>query len=60
MKVAFVKETQTRTKRITDNSGISNKEFAKDLRGNGFKVIKIFSYDATFEDFNNWEYMNRK
>lgn len=60
MKVAFVRETPTRTRRITDDSGISKKEFAEELRGNGFKVVKIFSYDATFEDFNNWEYLNRK
>ena len=57
MKVAFVRETRTSTRRITDDSGISQKEFAEELRGNGFKVVKIFNYDATFEDFDRWEYL---
>lgn len=60
MKVAFVRENPNRTRRITDDSGISQKEFAAELRGNGFKVVKIFSYDATFEDFCKWEYKNTK
>lgn len=60
MKVAFVRENPTCTRRFEDETGISQKEFARELRGNGYKVIKIFNYDANFEDFNKWEYLNRK
>jgi hypothetical protein len=58
MLTAFVK-IDGATKRITDE-GITQKEFAAELRGNGFKVIKIYSRNASWEHFTEWEFNNRK
>ena len=35
-------------------------EFAQDLRGNGFRVLKIWNEDKTDSEVDNWELLNRK
>ena len=38
----------------------SNKEFAEDLRANGFKVLKIWASYKSDAEVDAWEYLNRK
>lgn len=38
----------------------SNKEYAEDLRGNGYKVLKIWNGYKTNEEVDEWEFLNRK
>ena len=38
----------------------SNKEFADDLSGSGFKVLKIWACYMSDADVDDWEYLNRK
>lgn len=35
-------------------------EFAQDLRGNGYKVLKIWNGNKTDSEVDNWELLNRK
>lgn len=46
-----------KTKRLVDN--MTQKEMEQELRGNGFKVVKSFKGDVSFEQFEQWEFMNR-
>lgn len=38
----------------------SNSEFADDLRGSGFKVLKIWACYKNDSEVDEWEYLNRK
>lgn len=38
----------------------SNKEFADDLRANGFKVLKIWASYKSDAEVDAWELLNRK
>ena len=58
MNTAFYK-INNQTKRIVDNE-LTQKELAKELQDNGFKVIKIFKGDIDFDTFEQWEFLNRK
>lgn len=58
MNTAFYK-INNQTKRIVDNE-LTQKELAKELRDNDFKVIKIFNGDVDFNTFEKWEFLNRK
>ena len=58
MNTAFYK-INNQTKRMVDNE-LTQKELAKELRDNGFKVIKIFKGDVDFDTFEKWEFLNRK
>ena len=57
MNTAFYK-INNQTKRMVDNE-LTQKELAKELRDNGFKVIKIFKGDVDFNTFEKWEFLNR-
>ena len=57
MNTAFYK-INNQTKRIVDNE-LTQKELAKELRDNGFKVTKIFKGDVDFNTFEKWEFLNR-
>lgn len=35
-------------------------EFADDLRGNGYRVLKIWNGNISDTDVMEWEYLNRK
>lgn len=35
-------------------------DFAKELRANGFKVLKIWNGNKSNEFCENWEFLNRK
>ena len=45
-------------KRYDDYS--SNEEFAADLRGNGFKVLKVWASYKSDAEVDQWEFENRK
>ena len=36
------------------------KEFSEDLRGNGYRVLKIWNGNISDSDVMEWEYLNRK
>ena len=38
----------------------TQKEFADDLRCNGFRVLKIWNGNKTGAEIDNWEMLNRK
>ena len=57
MNTVFYK-INNQTKRMVDNE-LTQKELAKELRDNGFKVIKIFKGDVDFNTFEKWEFLNR-
>lgn len=38
----------------------SNKDFAVDLRSNGFKVLKVWDCYKSDSEVDNWELINRK
>lgn len=37
----------------------SQKDFQADLRGNGYRVLKIWSGNRTDREVDEWEYLNR-
>lgn len=38
----------------------SNKEFADDLRANGFRVLKVWAREMSDSAVMDWEFLNRK
>ena len=38
----------------------TQKEFAEDLRCNGFRVLKIWNGNKSDAEIDNWEMLNRK
>ena len=38
----------------------SNEEFVADLRGNGYKVLKVWASYKSDAEVDNWELLNRK
>lgn len=38
----------------------TNKEFAEDLRANGYRVLKIWAKDVPDSEVYEWEFLNRK
>lgn len=38
----------------------TQKEFAEDLRANGYRVLKIWNGNKTDEEVGEWEFVNRK
>ncbi len=60
MKTALVRTTNNNLKIIRDDFYKTNKEMAEDLRGNGFKVLKIWNAYKTDSEVDDWEYLNRK
>lgn len=58
MRTALVRN-ENGLKIIRDDYYTSNKEMACDLRGNGFKVLKIWSGDISDPEVQEWEFLNR-
>ena len=59
MRTALVRnENGLSIKRYDDYN--SNEEFAEDLRGNGYKVLKVWASYKTDAEVDHWELMNRK
>ena len=59
MKTALVRTKQGNLKIIRDDF-ITQKEMETDLRGNGFKVLKIWNGNKTDAEVDEWELLNRK
>ena len=38
----------------------TNAEFAEDLRGNGYRVLKVWARNVSDAEVNEWHLMNRK
>ena len=57
---ALIRTASGYLKVIHDDFYSTQKEFAMDLRGNGFKVLKIWKGYKTNSECDEWEFMNRK
>lgn len=60
MKTALIRTKENNLKIIRDDFYRTNDEMTKDLRGNGFKVLKVWNGNVSDIDVDNWEFMNRK
>ena len=60
MKTALVRTQENNLKIIRDDFYRTNDEMSMELRGNGFKVLKVWNGNISDIDVDNWEFMNRK
>ena len=60
MKTALVRTIDGNLKVIRDDYYNTNKEMEEDLRGNGFKILKIWNGNKTDSEVDYWELLNRK
>lgn len=60
MKTALVRNFEGNLKVIRDDFYSTNDEMASDLRGNGFKVLKVWDGNISDADVDEWEFLNRK
>ena len=60
-RTALVRDYNKNLKIIRDKDFYKNqKEFAEDLRGNGYRVLKIWNANLTDSQCDEWEMFNRK
>ena len=59
MKTALVRNNGN-LKIIRDNEYLTNKEMEIELRGNGYKVLKIWNKNMSDSEVDYWELLNRK
>lgn len=61
IRTALVRDCNKNLKIIRDKDFYKNqKEFAEDLRGNGYRVLKIWNANLTDSQCDEWELFNRK
>lgn len=60
MRTALVRTSEGNLKVIRDDFYNTNKEFEEDLRGNGYRVLKVWKGNKTDQEVDRWELMNRK
>lgn len=60
MKTALVKNAEGNHEVIRKDCYRTNKEFATDLRGNGYKVVKVWDGDVSDDAASDWFVENRK
>jgi len=60
MKTALIRTQENNLKIIRDDFYKTNDEMAMDLRGNGFKVLKVWNGNVSDIDVDTWEFMNRR
>ena len=60
MKTALVRTSNKNLKVIRDDYKQTNTEFAEELRGNGFKVLKVWNRNVEDSEIDEWEFINRK
>ena len=61
IRTALVRDCNKNLKIIRDKDFYKNqKEFAEDLRGNGYRVLKIWNANLTDSQCDEWEMFNRK
>ena len=60
-RTALVRNSETKNLKIFRADDYrSQSEMAQDLRGNGFRVLKIWNEDKADSEIDNWELLNRK
>lgn len=60
MMTALVRKENGNLRVVRDDYFKTQKEFAEELRSNGFKVLKIWSKEISDEAVYEWEFLNRK
>lgn len=60
MRTALVRTKSGNLKVVRDDFYRTNKEFEEDLRGNGYRVLKVWKGNKTDQEVDMWELMNRK
>lgn len=60
MRTALVRNEDGNLHIIRDDWYDTNKEFAEELRGNGFKVLKVWAKNVSDFEVEEWEFINRK
>lgn len=61
IRTALVRNPQTKNLEIFRADDYRTQaEMAQDLRGNGFRVLKIWNEDKTDSEVDRWELLNRK
>lgn len=59
MRTALVKVSANVHKILRYDDYASQKEFAEELRGNGYKVLKIWNGNISDDEVSDWHFMNR-
>jgi hypothetical protein len=59
-KTALTRTKEGNLKVFRDNEYKTNKEFEEDLRGNGYKVLKVWNGNKTDSQVDEWELLNRR
>ncbi|NBI73101.1 hypothetical protein D3Z50_19030 [Clostridiaceae bacterium] len=60
-RTALVRNSETKNLKILRADDYrTQSEMAQDLRGNGFRVLKIWNENKTDSEVDNWELLNRK
>lgn len=60
MRTALVRDWNGNLKIMRYDCYTSNKEFAEDLHGNDFRVLKIWARNASEGEIEDWLFWNRK
>jgi len=61
IRTALVRNSMTKNlKVIRANDYNTQSDMAQDLRGNGFRVLKIWNGNKTDSEVDEWELLNRK
>lgn len=60
MRTALVRDNNGNLRIFRYDDYESQTEMANDLRGNGFKVLKIWNGNKTDSEVDYWELLNRK
>ena len=61
IRTALVRNSRTKNLKILRAGDYSTQsEFAQDLRGNGYRVLKIWNENKSDSEVDNWELLNRK
>jgi hypothetical protein len=60
MKTALVKNEKGNLKIFRNDEYKTLKEFENELKGNGFKVLKVWNGNKTNMEIEEWEFLNRK
>lgn len=61
VRTALVRNSETKNlKMFRADDYRTQSEMAQDLRGNGFRVLKIWNENKTDSEVDRWELLNRK
>lgn len=56
---ALIRNQEGNLKIIRDDWFLNQKDFANELKGNGYKVLKIWNGYIAEDKINDWEFLNR-